>query len=81
MASDVPFVFDLHGQQQTLDAELVIMRLSETRVVVIPSEIMFLYVDKFNLIAGLKKLQELANLPSITPVVPLTFRLTFNQAP
>lgn len=81
MASDVTFVLDLHGQQQALDAELIIMRLSETRVVVIPSEIMFLYADKFNLIAGLKKLQELVKLPSITPVVPLTFRLTFNQAP
>ncbi|PCI34038.1 MAG: polyisoprenoid-binding protein [Alphaproteobacteria bacterium] len=80
-AFDLSFDFDLHGQSQTIDAELVIMRLSEKTVVVIPGEFIFLDVKQFNLLAGLKKLQELAKLPSISSVVPIVFHLTFTQVP
>lgn len=78
---DVTFDFDLHGQGQTIEAELVILRLTKGTVVVFPSEFIFLDVEKFNLLSGLKKLQELAKLPSISSSIPITFHLTFNRVP
>lgn len=80
-AFDLSFEFDLHGQSQTIEAELVILRLTENTVVVLPSEFIFLDAEKFNLLAGLKKLQQLAKLPSISSVVPINFHLTFTQVP
>lgn len=78
---DVAFDFDLHGQGQTIEAELVILRLSENTVVVISNEFIFLDAEKFNLLSGLKKLQQLAKLPSISSSVPIVFHLTFNRVP
>ena len=81
MSVDVSFDFDFHGHAQTIDAELVILRLTETTVVVLPGEFIFLDAAQFNLLAGLKKLQELAKLPSISSIVPINFHLTFTQVP
>lgn len=78
---DAAFDFELHGQSQTIEAELVIMRLSEKTVVVLPGSIIFLNVENFNLLSGLKKLQNLAKLPSISLSVPIIFHLTFNLVP
>lgn len=78
---DMTFDFDLHGQSQSLEAELVIMRLSKNTIVVIPGEFIFLDVEKFNLLPGLIKLQELAKLPSISHIVPIVFHLTFHRMP
>ncbi len=76
---DVTLDFDLHGQGQTIEAELVIMRLTENTVVVVPSGIIFIDAENFNLLSGLKKLQNLAKLPSISSSIPIIFRLTFNR--
>lgn len=78
---DMSFDFDLHGQTQTIDTELVILRLSEKTVTVLPNGIIFLDVEKFNLLSGLKKLQELAKLTSISSSVPIVFHLTFDHMP
>lgn len=78
---EVAFDLDLHGEKQTIEAELVILRLSENSVLVIPDEIIFLDLEKFNLLSGVKKLQELAKLPSISSTVPVSFHLTFTRTP
>ena len=78
---DITFDFDLHGQSQTIDAELIILRLTEKTVVVLSSNIIFLDVEKFNLLSGLKKLQEMAKLSSISSSVPIVFHLTFDHRP
>ncbi len=78
---EASFDLDLHGFQQTFDAQLVVLRLSDKSVVVIPDDIIFLDVEKFNLLPGLKKLKELAKLPSISSSVPIIFHLSFNQTP
>lgn len=78
---DVNFVLDLHGQQQPLETELVLLRLSQDKVVVLPHEIIFIDAAKFDLLPGLKKLQELAKLPSISSSVPVAFHLTFSHNP
>ena len=80
-AVEVSFDLDLHGFQQTFDAQLVVLRLSEKNVVVIPGDIIFLDAEKFNLLPGLEKLKKLAKLPSISSSVPISFYLTFNQTP
>ncbi len=79
LSADLALDFDLHGQEQTIEAELVILRLTADTVVVIPNDIIFLDVEKFDLLPGLKKLQELAKLSSISSTVPITFHLTFNR--
>jgi len=78
---EMTFEFTLHGESQNVEAELAILRLSEDKVVILNHEIIFLDVEKFNLLPGLKKLQELAKLPSISTVVPVVFHLTFTQTP
>ena len=78
---DVAFSLNLHGSQQPLEAELVVLRLAKDKVVVLPHEIIFLDAEKFGLLPGLKKLEELAKLPSISSAVPLAFYLTFNHTP
>ncbi len=78
---EVSFDLDLHGFQQTFDAQLVVLRSSEKTVVVIPGDIIFLDAEKFNLLPGLEKLKKLAKLPSISSSVPISFYLTFNQTP
>jgi len=78
---EISFDLDLHGLQQTFDAQLVVLRLSDKAVMIIPDEIIFLDVEKFNLLPGLERLKKLANLPSISSSVPIIFRLSFNQTP
>ncbi|VAW05918.1 hypothetical protein MNBD_ALPHA01-1209 [hydrothermal vent metagenome] len=80
-AVEVSFDLDLHGFQQTFDAQLVVLRSGEKTVVVIPGDIIFLDAEKFNLLPGLEKLKKLAKLPSISSSVPISFYLTFNQTP
>ncbi|NOZ66172.1 MAG: YceI family protein [Alphaproteobacteria bacterium] len=81
MSVDMAFDFDLHGQTQVIESEITILRLSEKTVVVVPDGIIFLDAEKFNLLPGLKKLKELAKLPSISSAIPVVFHLTFNQVP
>lgn len=78
---DMDFEFDFHGTQQNIDAELIIIRLTENKIIALPNDVIFLDMAKFDLLSGLKKLQQLAKLPSIATTVPITFHLTFNQIP
>ncbi len=73
------FDFNLYGQ--SLEAELVIMKLSKNTIVVILGEFIFLDVEKFSLLPSLIKLQELEKLPSINQIVPIVFHLTFHRMP
>jgi len=79
MSFQTNFDFSLHGQQQSLDADLVILRLSDNTVVVIPDEFIFLDAKKFDLLPGLEKLKKLAKLPAISSAVPVAFHLTFTK--
>ena len=78
---EIAFDLDFHGLQQTIEAELVVIRLTDSKVMVVPDGIIFLDGEKFNLLSGLKKLQQLAKLPSISSAVPVVFHLAFNQVP
>mgnify|MGYP002713247214 CR=1 FL=1 len=79
MIFDMDFELGLNGLTQPIEAELVIIRLAKDQIIVLNQEIIFLDAEKFNLLPGLKKLEELAELPSISTIVPVVFRLTFNH--
>ena len=69
----------LHGHEQELDVFVTVARLSEDRVLVVPYELIFLNAAEFGLDGGVAKLAELADLPSISQAVPVTFHLVFER--
>lgn len=71
--------FDLHGQQQDLTVNVVVMKLSEKNMVVTTQEAVIIKAEDFALVAGINKLKSLAHLPSIAYSVPVSFVLTFTE--
>ncbi len=62
-----------------IEAPLAVIRLGEARVLVTTADMIFVNVADLGLTEGIDKLMELAELPSITRVVPVTFRLVFDE--
>lgn len=79
--SQIDFVGELrlHGATSPIETTLTVTRLSKIRVLVETTDPIILYADQFDLVAGLDKLTELAGLSSITPAVPVTASLVFEQ--
>ncbi|MEM6538259.1 MAG: YceI family protein [Pseudomonadota bacterium] len=71
---------DLHGVRADLDAELFVTRLSPTKVSVETAAPVIVEAASFNLLGGVDKLMELAALPAISPLAPVTVSLVFEQA-
>lgn len=69
----------LHGVSAPIETVLTVTRITEARVLVETTDPVILYADQFELSAGIKKLMELASLPSITPAVPVAISLVFEQ--
>ena len=67
----------LHGVEAPIIAKVAITRIGLDLVEVASAEPVILYVEDFDLTAGLEALREIANLPAITPVVPVTFSFVF----
>ncbi|MEM9911502.1 MAG: YceI family protein [Pseudomonadota bacterium] len=65
----------LLGREIDVDAVLFVMRLSEDKVMVTTDGMAMLNVADAGLSAGIDKLQEIAELDSITRVSPITMRL------
>lgn len=74
-----PLTLSLHGVTRKIDAELQVSRLGPTRVQVTPKELVVLDAREFGLADGIRKLMELAALPSISAAVPVTFSLIFDD--
>lgn len=74
----LPFVLDLHGQQQHYSANVRLTKLVNKILVSSMSPVIINAAD-FDLIKGIEKLAQLAKLPSIATAVPVTFNLTFEQ--
>jgi polyisoprenoid-binding protein YceI len=70
---------DLHGQQQNVAVDVMVMKLSEKNMVVTSLQPVMVKAEDFALVAGVNKLKSLANLPSIAYTVPVSFVLTFTQ--
>ncbi len=66
---------DLHGQTNEIDTNLQVTRIAADKVLVTTVTPIFIDTADFALSDGVEKLRELANLPAITPVVPVDFSI------
>jgi len=70
---------DLHGVSEQFDFYVLVTRLGANKVRVDNKAPLLLDGEDFGFEAGLAKLQELARLESITPIVSATVALTFER--
>jgi hypothetical protein len=70
----------LKGVEQAIDTEVLVTRVSDDRVTVVPTAPVIISTDMFGLTDELGELRALAQLPSITPAVPVTFTLAFTRS-
>ena len=70
---------DLHGIAEQFDADMRVTRIGPNKVRVDSAAPLIIDAEDFGFEAGLAKLQELAGLESITPVVSATVGLTFER--
>lgn len=66
----------LHGQRATLTINAAVAHLDDGSLLVSSEEPLVVTASQFELLAGVERLREIAGLPSISPAVPVTFRLT-----
>ncbi|MGB7418373.1 MAG: YceI family protein [Erythrobacter sp.] len=69
----------LRGIEAPFEAEVAVTRTAEDRVMAVSTRPVIVTADALELTDGLAQLQELAGLPSITPMVPVTFTLVFER--
>ena len=72
-------ILALHGQEQSLTIPLVIAKLTENTVLVVNQTLFALDASQFDLVAGIEKLKEIVELPSISQTIPVSFVFTFTQ--
>lgn len=70
---------ELHGQNQEVLIKVLVTKLSNATLLVASQESLIIKAQDFDLVAGINKLQALANLPSITHSVPVNFILKFTH--
>jgi hypothetical protein len=69
----------IKGATSDVDTEVLVTRVAEDRVTVVPTAPVIISTDMFGLTDELGELRALAELPSITPAVPVTFSLSFKR--
>jgi hypothetical protein len=67
----------LKGASSEIETEVLVTRVTPDRVIVVPTAPVIVSTDMFGLTDELGELRALAQLPSITPAVPVTFTLAF----
>ncbi len=74
---DTEFTLDLHGSDVTFTAGVVVARLSESVLTVTSAQPVILTAASVELTEGIEALRKVANLPSISNGVPVSFVLSF----
>lgn len=69
----------IKGASTDVETEVLVTRIAEDRVLVVSAAPLIISTDMFGLTDELGELRALAQLPSITPAVPVTFTLTFKR--
>jgi len=69
----------IKGASADVETEVLVTRTTEDRVLVVPTAPVIISTDMFELTDELGELRALAQLPSITPAVPVTFTLVFTR--
>ena len=75
----VTATLNLHGEDQEIDTDLLVTRIGTDKVQVGTPVPIIINAADFGLDDGVEKLRELANLPGITPDVPVTFSIVFTR--
>lgn len=70
---------NLHGVAAPIEARVLVTRLGDNKIAVETIEPVLIETGAFGLDAGVEKLRELAGLPAISPVVPVTANLVFER--
>jgi hypothetical protein len=74
---DTEFTLDLHGNDVAFTANIVVARLSESVLTVTSTKPVILNAASAELTDGIEALRKVANLPSISNAVPVSFVLSF----
>lgn len=69
----------VHGATISLAAELQVAKLSAERILVASQKPLIVNAPQVNLAEGVERLREVAGLPTISPAVPVTFVLAFDD--
>lgn len=69
----------LKGMEADIETEVQVARVSENRVLATTTRPVIITTDMFGLTDELGELRALAELPSISPAVPVTFTLAFTR--
>ncbi|WP_086739676.1 YceI family protein [Erythrobacter colymbi] len=69
----------IKGASSDVETDVLVTRTAEDRVLVVPTAPVIISTDMFGLTDELGELRALAQLPSITPAVPVTFTLVFKR--
>ena len=69
----------LHGMEGELEAELEVTRIAPGAVQAVTTKPIIVEAAGYGLTDGVEQLRELAGLPSIAPVVPVSLSLVFTQ--
>ncbi len=67
------------GREIPVEADAAVIRLAEDRVMVASEGMLWLTTEEMGFDAGVSRLQEIVELPSITRAFPVTFRLVFER--
>jgi len=70
---------DLRDEQIQLAAEMIVARLGDRKLMVSSRKPVIVNAASVDLVDGIEALREIANLPSISKAVPVSFVLTFEQ--
>lgn len=70
---------DLHGQTSGHTIQTVVARLAKDTLLVTSAQPLVLNAGALGLMDGIERLREVAGLASISPAVPVTFRLTLRE--
>jgi len=76
---DLPITLNIAGQTATVNAKVRILKLTDNLIQADTTAPIMLNTNSFNLTAGVAKLQELAGLKRIDPLVPVSFSVRFSR--
>lgn len=79
LSKDVNFNLFFHGLNIDYESKLEIFRLGKNKVLVKSIEPIIIDGEDYGLYSEFKKLQQLAGLDSIVPVVPVVISLVFQR--
>jgi polyisoprenoid-binding protein YceI len=69
----------LRGEQKVFTIDTIVSRIADRKIIVSSVKPVIMQVSDFGLTSGLAKLAEVAQLPSITGAVPVSFVLSFEH--